>query len=137
MFALLIQGLIISHCIVSSLVSWFLRPEHSSYISVTYVMTIHNFLQSFRQLFLSFYYYYFIFYFIIYFNRQTYPMSISMECYSFYIGYCEQCCLVHEQFNIYVSLTGCRCHQVEKCCQTLPQLLFLLRRTLSRAQDFN
>lgn len=74
MFALLIQGLIISHCIVSSLVSWFLRPEHSSYISVTYVMTIHNFLQSFRQLFLSFYYYYFIFCFIILFistDRRT------------------------------------------------------------------
>lgn len=51
MCALLMQGLIISHCVVSSLVSWFLWPEHSSHISVTYVMTIHNFLQSFRQLF--------------------------------------------------------------------------------------
>lgn len=51
MCALLMKGLIISHCVVSSLVSWFLWPEHSSYISVTYVMTIHNFLQSFRQFF--------------------------------------------------------------------------------------
>lgn len=67
---LLKQGLIISHSAVSSsLASWFLWPEHSNYISAVYVMSIHNFLQSFKTAFL-------------YSIGQTCPTSLPVVCYS-------------------------------------------------------